>query len=213
MFRVLRAGDDLQAKRKHIIYELNTKLQFLKIDATIVFDAQYHYGETSRTYFKHLEIIFSAEGESADDLIVKELKSKQIPSEYTVVTSDKKLSWRVRRKQAKTVTVEKFLEWLNRRYKNELRKLKSSKTEQEFKIIEKFGTAKPPTPSKKPDVKASPAECFDYYLEVFEKNLQEQIGSEIKYNIAQEPLKLKKKSHISDMQRWLNAFEENPESK
>lgn len=220
MFRVLRAGDELQVRREKIIHDLNQKVQFLELDATLVFDAHYHYGEASRTHFNHLEILFTSEGESADELILHELKSERIPGEHTVVTSDKKLAWLARRKHAKTESVEEFLDWVNRRYKNKIRRIKNPKEslkEQELKIIEKLKSSEPPKPPGKPASASTPAECFDYYLDAFEKRVLEQ-WTEVQpdINVVQEtlkPRKLKKHTtkdedeHLSDMQRWLKAFE------
>ena len=212
MFRVIRAGDDLQAKRRRIIHDLNAKIQLLKIDATLVFDSQFQYGETTRGHFNHLEILFSSEGQTADELILNELKIAKTPVEHTVVTSDKKLAWQARRRCAKTETVEKFLEWLNKRYKNELRRLKyptPSRKEQALKVVEKLQSAQESKKSVPPT-----SGDFDYYLKVFEKKLEEELSSEVNIKEKSTSKKLKKMKikkvedeHYSDMQRWLNAFE------
>ncbi|MFQ5444883.1 MAG: NYN domain-containing protein, partial [Nitrospinales bacterium] len=166
MFRVLHAGDDLQAQREEIILDLNEKIQVLHLDVLIVFDAQYQYGRGSRSHLNYLEICFTDKGETADDFIIHKLKSTENPKQITVVTSDNKLGWRARRCLAKTETVEIFLTWLNKRYQNRIRqrekRQKATKTRSprgkkpSRKLPIKRGP--PPSPGK------SAEESFDYYL-------------------------------------------------
>ena len=50
----------------------------------------------TRSHYDELEILFTAEGETADEYIIDEIKNHPHPQQETVVTSDKKLAWHVR---------------------------------------------------------------------------------------------------------------------
>jgi len=100
--------------------------------------------------------LFSGEGETADDLIIKVIKNS--PKQYTVVTCDNKLAWRARRVGAKTESIEVFFKRFNR--KKNLKTLKQP--------LEKKAKA-PPKKITKPTKNASVQQCFDYYLYLFEK--------------------------------------------
>lgn len=216
MFRVLRAGDDLQMQREVIISDLNEKIQLLNLDVTIVFDAQYQFGEGSRSHFETLEICFTNQGETADDYIIKCVKSSPNPRQETVVTSDNKLAWRARRFLAKTESVKEFMSWLNRRHKNKLSKREKEDESQITKQLSKFNLVseehtkeaeQPPKPGK------TAAENFDYYLYQFEKKFHEMAAEEPKKKPPSKPRRLKKipkaeHPQESDMERWQRIFEE-----
>jgi uncharacterized protein len=206
MFRVLRAGDDLQAQREQIIQDLRQKIRFLSLDVTIVFDAQYREGESTRSHHNPLEIQFTGKGETADDQIIAELKRVKNPLLHTVVTSDKKLAWLARRRGAKTETVEEFIAWLNKRYKNKL----NQKTPPPAQITPLPKKPKESSEDKIPSQSSSAEECFDFYLKQFEKEVQESLPP--KKTKPAEPKKRKKKLEqnapdgLTDMERWLKAF-------
>lgn len=214
MFRILQATENFQSQRERIISDLSAKIQILDLDVTLVFDAKYQRGGLSRSHKHPVEIFFTAEGETADEFILNEIKSERKPSGHTVVTSDKMLAYLARLHHSHAETVEHFISWLNRRYKNKL-----LRPEKEIKTTTKENklTAHEPAKTlKKPPLASSPVECFDFYLSNFEKRLKEQV-IEDRFNIVQEiPKKKKLKSHqpeeddyLSDMQRWLKAFENN----
>lgn len=194
MFRALRAGDDLQRQREAIIKDLQGKIHLLQLDAVLVFDAQYQYGGTEKTHLKQLEIVFTAEGETADEYILRKLKSASHPEKCVVVTSDKRLAWAARRRSAKTESVEEFLSWINKRCLNKIRRLKKAEPN--------------PNPLKAPSIPRSLSiskeitpgdtieERFAYYLKVFEEDLPPSLKEEIK-----------QQRHLTDMERWLKAFE------
>lgn len=211
MFRILRAGDDLQMQRASIILDLNRKIQVVGLDVTIVFDAQYQSGESTRSHLKHLEIYFTNQGETADELILQKLQHEKNPRQQTIVTSDKKLAWLARRRGALTETVEDFLKSLNNRCKN---KLKNSPSTSARAIL--------PPPKKVIPVstkKPSPEECFEYYLEEFEANFQEMAKMQPVKELKSPPKKkkkaktkeLKQDEGLSNMERWVKAFERNLE--
>lgn len=116
-------GESLQSQRTEIIQDLDEAADFLDLNLTIVFDAQYHLGLGTRSHYHSIEICFTDEGETADDYILQALKFQSKPHQITVVTSDKKLAWQARRRLAKTESVEQFLSWLSKRYQNKQRRV------------------------------------------------------------------------------------------
>lgn len=209
MFRSSGADDDLQIKRQRLILDLSNKIQFLQLNVTLVFDAQYQYGEGSRIHYENLEVFYTAAGETADEYILSELKAEGGLEKYTVVTSDKKLAWLARRRHARTETVEEFLDWLGKRYRNKIKKLKRGpQPTPSSKTIPKQITKHPL--KKIPSKEASVEECFEFYLEIFEKQIAEQPQkkknkkSSLKKN---NPPPKKEEEFLSEMERWLRIFE------
>lgn len=222
MFRVMRADDDLQKQRQDIIQDLEIKVNLLELDVTLVFDAQYQDSESSRSHVNRLEICFTSIGETADEFILHALKAERRPTLQTVVTSDKKLAWLSRRALAKTESVEEFITWLNRRYKNKLSENKKNKSKKN--TAPPFPqTTKPkssPKPPQTPDSHSPPEQCFDYYLNNFETEFlsitQEQAKKkEIKKSTSKtsrqkkrpQPTSKQDTDSLSNEARWRNAFE------
>lgn len=207
LFKIVSAGEDLQKQRTRLIQDLRSKIEILKLDAVLVFDSHYQPSASTRLHYNDFEVVFTDEGETADDYILSKLKSSPNPAQETVVTSDKRLAWRARRKLAKTESVEEFISWLNKRVKNKLQP-KEKPCEKLSKIT---STPIPQSQKEFPKSRASAEECFDYYLETFEQADAKQIP--IKKN--GKPLKKidqpieKQKEVISEFERWLKIFE-NP---
>lgn len=226
LFRITRAGDELQQQRQKIIDELAAKINFIGLDATLVFDAQHYPGDSVRKHMHRMEIVFTAEGQTADEYILQRLKEAAHPARETVATSDKKLAWLSRRRLAHTQSIEEFVVWLNKRYRNKLRAASSRKTRQLTPLIK----AKSPSVKHAPDSGASPSaptanatpeECFDMYLELFESALGPEFFESAPEAEETAPLfampalgaKRKKKAQkrenpmVTDTTRWLKAFE------
>lgn len=203
LFRFFNTEEDFSLNRQLLIEELSEKLFFLKIDATIVFDSHYREEDLSRTHFRNLEIIFTRHRETADERILAEIKSTRHLDRLIVVTSDKKLAWFARRCDAATETVEQFLEWVNKRYKNKQRQNKQplEKRKPLKKIV--------PTPEKPPEA------CQDYYLEIFQGRYKELEKSDkpfpkISKKKIKKPFPEDKEEvvdAVSDLDRWLKIFE------
>lgn len=221
MFRLLQASNSLTERRQKLIEELNLKVHLLELDVTVVFDSYYQIGESTRSHFHNLEILFTSYAETADDLIVEEVKAEPNPRDVTVVTSDKKLAWFVRNCTAKTESVESFLKWLDKRYQNRMRKPKVKKVIAPIELIPK---ALPSSQLKKidqPTLKSTLDECFNYYLETFEKETEQLFLSSAKKKEKRQQAKNKNRSPnrkppksnieqgISDTERWLRLFESN----
>ncbi len=185
MFRSWRAEGGLQEQRQKFLYDLNTKIKLIGLKATIVFDAQYASSDFSKTYFDSLEIIFTAKGETADELILKEIKNSNNPQLYTVITSDKGLASQIKSCHAKTQSIENFIDELNRRYRNKIRRSahpKETKKVREARVIEKLKEQCKDKGKKtgllKPILNISESENFAWYLEIFEKRFVEETDQE-----------------------------------
>lgn len=218
LFRLVPAAVDLRKERERIIRDLNKKVLLLNLDISIVFDSTFQEGERTRSHYQGLEILFTAEGETADDYIIDEIKNSPKPHLETVVTSDKKLASIVRRDAAHTESIETFLLWLNKAYQNKKKPAKSvAKSERPAP------KKKPPEPKKLtlPPPTTDPESCFDYYEKVFEAELKLLLAEESKVKAekksAKKPSKPPRKkisprlapTSESDMERWLKAFEQN----
>jgi hypothetical protein len=236
LFRFLHDDNKLSDQREAVIHDLNTKIEILELEVTLVFDAQYQLGETSRSHYDNLEILFSGHGETADDLILEEIKRELRPRQVVVVTSDKKLAWFARRCSAKTESVEFFMDWLNRRYKNKLRALKNPKSvralpsalsgkkhSEDVLQAEQSQLQSQPQPKvvKVPSAKSTPEECFDYYLDLFQSEANKIIESRAQKKQAQaesQKAKPKRKGKkpperleppiLDHTDRWLKIFEQ-----
>ena len=124
LFRILKGSDDIRKQREEITFDIEKKVNLLELDATLVFDSHYQEDDNTKSHFKSIEIIFTAKGETADEFILKELKESRNPSEHVVVTSDKKLATLCRLRLGKTESVDEFLSWIGKRYRNKLRRNK-----------------------------------------------------------------------------------------
>jgi len=195
MFRVLGAGDVLKEQRERLIHDLKLKIERVAIKTMLVFDSQHRMGEESFTHMPALDILFTAEGQTADDFILDWIQKQKDPAHITVVTSDKRLSSSVRRRGAKTESTEEFMAWLTKRFRNKLRK-----------------KAPPPQPKplipKKKTLSSQPEECFDYYLEMFEKSYEAPPPKPAHPKLSKRKKKPPKKTEsVDDMERWLRVFE------
>lgn len=226
LFRLLHGSDDLQSQRQAFIYDLNKKISLINLDVSIVFDSTFQIGGRSRTHYDALEILYSAEGETADEYILDELKNSLHPQQETVVTSDKRLAWKARNRSAHTESVEEFILWLNRAYKNKLRQLKKGKQAP-------LSAASPPSPlpitrSLIPAKDASLEAYHDYYTQIFESEWQEiQKKEEMRKQMASphflsppkrprkpklrpdpfQPPQAPESQEVTEIERWLKAFE------
>jgi predicted RNA-binding protein with PIN domain len=216
LFRFLKAGEAMQKQREDITLDIERMLGVLNIDATLVFDSHYQEDENTRSHFKSLEIIFTSKGETADEYILQELKESHSPANHTVVTSDKKLAHLCQLRLGKTLSVDEFLNWIRKRYKNKLKRLQNPKPLETLRPL-------PITPKKEelPALLSSTtaaAGCFDYYLDTFEKEVQKlekEAPPPPKPATPPKKIKVKKRQlskeemDLSSYERWKKNFE-NP---
>ncbi len=167
LFRLFGKGEALQEGREQLLEWLKAKA--LQLRLTVVFDAQHQEGEATRSDFGPLEIIFSNVGETADTRILALLKAGSRAERKVIVTSDKRLALEARHLGAKTETAEEFLAWLNNRFQNRLKRAKREAKPIAQTRVETPPVAEKPKKRKKPGKNATFAECFEYYLEIFEE--------------------------------------------
>ncbi len=191
LFRLVKAGEkSLQLQREKIIEDLGRKINVLNLDATIVFDSYYQQGLRSKNYILNFEILFTDEGETADECILDELRRVPFPKQQVVVTSDKKLAWQARLKGAQTQTVETFFSFLQQKWRKKIfPEVKGKKRTKPLVDL-------PPTP-------ATTESTEEYYLNIFEAALAEDPYYKL--------VKKKKEKRLSDFERWLDAFEQRLE--
>jgi len=232
LFHVLSADQkELHVQRQQIIQELNQKASLLDLDLVVIFDAQYQVGESSRSHYDRLEILFTSQDETADETILEMVRDELSPSTITVVTSDKKLAWFARRCSAKTETVQEFINWLNRRYRNRLKQqkrppaiLKVASSSPKSECVKSISAS--PSVPKVPTGDATAADCYEYYLKSFETEFEKLSEQEKSQKNSRKQLKKggasptktpRKKDKIeaetegdkslSDARRWIRAFE------
>ncbi len=178
IFRALKHFGDLQAQREAMIHDLNKKIGLVKIEVSIVFDAAFQLGEGSRSHFDRIEILYTSQGESADDYILDAINRHSRPQIETVVTSDKKLAAHVRRGSAHTKSVEEFIAWLDKAYKNKIQhNLSREKKKEAPSPIRKAPLPSQPI-EKTSSAKAPVKSCNEDYAQIFEKRWQQILMAE-----------------------------------
>lgn len=220
LFRSIDDDKELQQQREALLRELTEKLELLSLDITIVFDAAYSPGDVSRIRSRHVEVVYTAAGETADNYILDELREIPQAHQETVITSDKGLAWHARRCGAKTIDIETFITWLDSRYRNKIRK--AHKKKETLETPARTTTRVPALPLQKPPPpKKTPEGCFEYYEQIFEKRFQELPSEKPKRKAptptAQETKKKKEApkeaepSGQSEEERYLRLFSERYE--
>jgi predicted RNA-binding protein with PIN domain len=168
LFRCLYTHQKLSKERQKLLESLNAQAEYLHISITLVFDGCYPENTPSRGHYKHLEVLFTGEGETADALIIECIQRTKTPEKITVVTSDRRLASQARQCRANTQATEEFLNFLNKREQNKRRKKHQNRD-----VSEKIALKKSPPSLNTPSPHASITECFYYYLESFQKPPEE----------------------------------------
>jgi len=189
---------NLESLRRSFIQDIDQKAELLKMEITIIFDGHFQEDGQTRTHFRNVEIIYTSHGESADELIISELKSSLDVRNEVVVTSDRELLWRAKKLHAKTEKASEFYRMLQERYcKRQKRQVKEVYPKQKVKRSEKIEA----------DV-VQDNESLEYYQKVFEDRLKEEERLD-----CQRPKRKKSEGRkkIDDFNRWLKAFEKKPD--
>jgi uncharacterized protein len=186
---------NLEDARKTLIREIDTYAALLHFTITIVFDAPFQSDELSRSHFRNLEIIFTSKGLTADDYLVDFFSHAKEGTQYTLVTSDKVLSQKVKCLHIKTVRSEDFIDRLRKSSHKKMLLQKRSKPQE--KLIKKAYTAKPDQKKELysiyPDTKSSLSKASD---------VRDTLSSKKnKKNQAQEL------PSLGDLGRWEEIFE------
>lgn len=225
LFRYALAKRDFQTERENLINELNQKITLLNWDVSIVFDGTFRQGGRSKAHLEMLEILYSAQGETADEYIVDAISQSPHPQREIVVTNDKILASHVRHFSAKVESVDLFMQHLNRSYYKKLNhpvkpKLLPPKPPASTSITPKPAIALVIPP---PQFKVEHEREIDYYQRIFETEYQILNEQHEKQRLAKKPakkIKKAKKPHnlfyeapykpakeVTEMERWRKAFE------
>lgn len=235
LFRLLHGGENLQSQREEVIHDLNKKISLLNLDVSIVFDAAFHLGGSrTRSHYDRLEIRFTAEGETADEYLLHEIKNSKVPRQETVVTSDKILAKFVRDCSGRTQSVEEFISWLNRSYRNKLRRSKQEGIPVAAAAPVIVPPLSIPKTSSVPPADAPLEACTEYYARLFEAEWKEilkkdQLKKEAKAAAAPplkrpprkprqkrdpfQPARTPESQESGEMERWLKLFEQKSKNK
>lgn len=228
LFKGKQSFKDLQTERESLLQELNHKAFLLNLNISIIFDAAYQEGGRNRTHFNSLEIVYTAQGESADEYLIDMVAELRNVRQIIIVTNDKILASHLRHYSVKIETVEHFTQWVNRSY---IKRLNTPPKEKKTIPI----IISPPTIQLRPVLLVSEVNEKtkkkihesenDYYQRIFEagyESLQQLEKSK------KRPEKKKRKSKVildpfdsprviknesTEMERWLKAFEENSENR
>lgn len=192
LFRVLHSKEEetLQIEREKIIRELSLKLSTAQMSATLVFDSHYNPGPAERLIARGIPIYFTDAGQTADEYILEFMKYTARPQDYTIVTSDNRLAWAARQRQAHSLTIHEFKKMLERIcYKKLHPKPKTEMT-----------ITKPITPIKT---------LQNHYEDIFTKGLEESEANlpTMKKERKKPEIKTESKELLSDIDRWQRIFE------
>lgn len=210
LFRQLRNFDSLQKQRTELITNVAARVEKLGLDAAIVFDSHYQPSESSKHHLGALEIIYTAPGETADEFILKLLKDLKDPSHTTVVTSDKILANLCRTRLAKTMSVDEFISWIQKKRK--------AAPEPQIPILKSVlrPLVAPPAPPPKETEEKPTERTLEEYEQIFSESLKEAEHLQFTKRVERKAAKGKKKppqkkepvdSFESDLARWLEIFE------
>jgi predicted RNA-binding protein with PIN domain len=190
LFRRLNKGESVQNAREAMIESIGKKVNFIPLEVTLVFDSVYQPGWASHRLDRHLEVIYTNEGETADEWLIRYVKKMPEQEEVTIVTSDKRLAVHLKGKGVKILSSEEFVLFLNKR----------------VKAILKTPQPLPSLPvTKKLPTKKIPKGSVEYYEKIFEDKSEAAPPTSPK----KAPKKLKeedKRSGESELERWQRLF-------
>lgn len=207
LFYLQLAPDSLKNTRKTLVDEINKKISALNLQCTIVFDATLSV-DSSRSHLNTLEIVFTSQGQTADEWIIEELKLKRAIQKYVVVTGDKQLARLVRQQHVAVQSINEFLSNINCRYKN-LKKPKYKKLgSTAFQALNSQEISQPLAPPM-PAVERILEGSLEYYLKVFEEKFQKmpQINRPVSLKKFKKCPQVERKDETLEMERWLKIFE------
>lgn len=192
LFRLLHKREEVRSIREDLIKEMSRLSLLAELDIILVFDSKYQPGYHTEKREHLFQLIFTDEGESADDWILKNLKISKNPRIITVVTSDKRLAMHCRNALSHTMECKDFQTFLQKKA-----------TKPKLKREEK-----PPLALKNPRKLSG---SIEYYLTEFEKRLPPEIPKVKKsQKIKKEDApKFKEENGESEFERWERLFNES----
>lgn len=120
-YNLLFFGDEskssLRSRRQTIIQSLKKEFTQLRMKGTVIFDGSHRADEESGLSYKSpLVIVYSHQGQTADQYILEKLEAAKTPSELTIVTNDKGLAMHARNFGAKSMTISAFFAQLKKKH-------------------------------------------------------------------------------------------------
>ena len=118
LFRVVQGErtTSLQSLRKEIIESFNQLSLKQKLNLSLIFDAaRCAPTELTRGHYDALEIVYTAENQTADEYMIECVSVSKNPAQITVVSSDLKLGKQIRHYGAKTMLIGDFLAFILRK--------------------------------------------------------------------------------------------------
>ena len=107
---------DLRSQREALIQAFNERIEELNLSLTIVFDgAEMPRGDYTRGHWKSVEVVYTHEGLSADEYILRRLEEAKHGKLYTVVSSDRELMNKAKLYGASIMDNQTFLKLIEQR--------------------------------------------------------------------------------------------------
>ncbi len=131
LFRTSGKESSLEKKRHALLELLNEELVPLHLNVSIVFDGSdpiRRYAQSGQ--FDSLEVIYTSHAQSADQYLIERIEQAKHPTHYIVVTSDRALAQSCRALGARTLTIEAFLQFVEKRQE----KLQNKEMKASFRI-------------------------------------------------------------------------------
>lgn len=151
LFRCIRAGSkSLREQREELIEVIDGWASSTSLDIRMIFDGRSDFKDLSHSTFQAITVIYSIDGQTADEYILHEVEASPQPQQIVVVSSDKRLVKSAREHGAKSESVEKFFDYLRQRVEKARRQSSTG-----------------------PDL-AKDIPHFDYYLTTFEERARQQ---------------------------------------
>lgn len=196
LFRLLHKNEEVRAIRDDLISYLARMSDEAHLEISLIFDSKYQKGEHSRKRQELFELIFTDEGESADEWILRELKRSANAKLITVVTSDRRLAMHCRNYLALTMECRDFQQFIVKKAKIKLIKVQKEK---------------PPLKNLPISPPKNVLSGFDYYLQEFEKRVEEQpLAPKQKKKLIKKTTQPQKEkmTESQELERWEKLFSE-----
>lgn len=126
----------LEQARNSFIEELSSNLKKINTKASLVFDSgkETILDIASKTHLGEIEVVFTPRGMSADDYIIELVEIQKHPGTVTVVSSDKGVLARAVSLGAKTMSVEKFVTYVQKKRRKQNKKEEKKIVESDYHI-------------------------------------------------------------------------------
>jgi len=135
-FRLREDIFPLEDARNSFIHELSSALLEIDTKASLVFDSGKDtiLDVASKSHFGKIDVVFTPKGVSADDYIIELVEIERHPGSITVVSSDKGVLARSVSLGARTMSVEKFVAFVQRKQRKKRKKEEKFECDSDYHI-------------------------------------------------------------------------------